>query len=100
MQFALENQLFPPSPALVSLTSWIDALHRSLHTSIDTSELNPAEKLLPFFEKLRRTAKEKSLLFHTEETARRSVTMARLGPVTNEWMELWMRQWETPRKER
>lgn len=81
---------------LVSLTSWIDALHRSLHTSTDASEVNPAVKLIPFFEKLHmqlRTAKNKPLIFHTEETARRSVTMARLGPVTNEWMELWMRQW-------
>lgn len=82
--------------SLVSLTSWIDTLHDSLHTSADATEVNPAVKLLPFFEKLQmqvQTAKEKPLLFHTEKTARRSITMARLGPVTNEWMELWMRQW-------
>lgn len=89
--------------SLVSLTSWIDALNHSLHASTDASEVNPAVKLLPFFEKLQmqvRTAKEKPLLFQTEKTARRSMTMAWLGPVTNEWMELWMRQWETPGKER
>ncbi|KAI0594594.1 hypothetical protein F4775DRAFT_573362 [Biscogniauxia sp. FL1348] len=76
---------------MVTLEAWVAALRESA-TVIEDIGQNPAIKLLDFFEGLASKAAEPVLL-----DARRAVgvseTLASLGPICDDWMSNWMRQW-------
>ncbi|KAI2640771.1 hypothetical protein GGS26DRAFT_539733 [Hypomontagnella submonticulosa] len=75
----------------VSLEQWVDALRGSAYSAEDLSQ-KPAIKLINFFEGLVSWDTPPALL-DTENALRVSQTLADLGPVREEWMENWMRQW-------
>lgn len=107
----------PRSVRVVSFAEWVDALERSSelsHTNTKTKSdkiatsghmldlnNNPAIKLLPFFKTLQEKAihlpKARAVVLETKGTVKRSKTLAELRGVSEEWMRLWMRQWEQER---
>ncbi|RYP68643.1 hypothetical protein DL769_005480 [Monosporascus sp. CRB-8-3] len=76
----------------VSLGAWVDALRESASRSGDTLQ-NPAVKIHDFFESLAREEGGDAIQLDTKNTARVSQTLASLGPVSEDWMENWMKQW-------
>ena len=83
---------------LVSFSEWLEALQYSgLDPHIDSNrteiEKNPALKLLQYLKSMEQQAEQPTAVFSTEETVKASKTLARLQPVTAEWLGNWMRQW-------
>ncbi len=76
---------------VVPYNQWVDALEQSAAKTEDVGR-NPAIKLLDFFKGLEQHA-GKSMLLETKETIKASKTLKGLGPVSPEWMDIWMRQW-------
>ncbi|GAB7357574.1 hypothetical protein MBLNU459_g0084t1 [Dothideomycetes sp. NU459] len=79
----------------VSLAEWVEALRMSSETSEDVVD-NPAVKLLGYFEGLVQpegVERIPALILQTTRTAAESKTLAALGPVNDEMMDNWMRQW-------
>ncbi|KAL8670081.1 MAG: hypothetical protein Q9168_005366 [Polycauliona sp. 1 TL-2023] len=78
-------------------TTWLDALRQSLEKDSESVDDNPAIKLLPFFENIERMMKSGKgpVLLDTRRTEAMSQTMRLLQPVGSQWMENWLRQWET-----
>ncbi|KAJ2994174.1 hypothetical protein NUW58_g1629 [Xylaria curta] len=74
---------------VVSLRMWIDALRESASITHDITK-NPAVKLLDFFKSLTDAA---STVLRTEDTLHVSPTLSRVGPIQDDWMNNWMRQW-------
>lgn len=77
---------------IVPLPAWLKALKQSSSTTQDLS-LNPAIKLLEFFENLQRNEHQPLPILETTITVKASPTLAQLGPVQPEWMERWIKQW-------
>ncbi|KAI0383708.1 NAD(P)-binding protein [Hypomontagnella monticulosa] len=75
----------------VSLEEWLKALRESAPRTEDLSR-NPAVKLLDFFESLAGRNTQPALL-NTSNSILASQALTGLGPVREEWMENWMRQW-------
>lgn len=88
---AVQQQL-GNSPKIVPFAAWLKALKQSFSTTQDLS-LNPAIKLLEFFENLQRNEHQSPPTLETAATIKSSKTLAELGPVQPEWMERWMKQW-------
>ncbi|MCJ1387732.1 hypothetical protein MMC18_000575 [Xylographa bjoerkii] len=85
-----------PSVKVVSWGEWVEALRNSKHDATAANlKQNPALKLLDFFESMERAAKmgKQMPVLETKVSARRSRTMASLEPVSEEWMEIWLKQW-------
>ena len=80
------------SPKIVPFAAWLKALKQSSSTTEDLS-LNPAIKLLEFFENLQRNEHQSPPTLETAVTVKSSKTLAELGPVRPEWMERWIKQW-------
>ncbi|KAA6414504.1 MAG: hypothetical protein FRX48_01253 [Lasallia pustulata] len=80
------------NPKIVPFAAWLKALKQSSSTTKDVS-LNPAIKLLEFFENLQRNEHRPPPTLETAVTVKSSKTLAQLGPVQAEWMERWMKQW-------
>ena len=80
------------SPKIVPFIAWLKALKQSASTTQDLS-LNPAVKLLEFFENMQRNEDQCSPTLETAVTVKSSRTLAQLGPVQAEWMERWIEQW-------
>ena len=76
---------------VVPYHEWVDALEQSATKTEDVGQ-NPAIKLLDFFKGLEQKAGGSAPL-ETKGTAKSSKTLAELGPVSPEWMAIWMRQW-------
>lgn len=84
---------------LVSFPEWLDALQYSgLNPHMDSDgielEQNPALKLLQFLKTMEQHTEQPVAVFSTDETVKASKTLATLQPVTAEWIQNWMRQWE------
>lgn len=75
----------------VSLESWILALQASAADGEEASDLNPAIKLLEFFESLQ--SGSYGAHFHVGNAVPLSATLGSLKAVSREWMEIWFRQW-------
>lgn len=73
---------------IVSYEEWLGELQNSAEQEHD--EANSAVKLIDFFEE---NGKELKPKFSTARAQELSKTLATLGPVNGEWMELWMKQW-------
>ena len=67
------------------------------HSIVDESA-NPAAKLLDFFDNMQdkaiRYPNARSAVLETKETVKKSTTLAELRSVEDDWMEIWMRQWQ------
>ncbi|KAI0842998.1 hypothetical protein F5Y06DRAFT_78562 [Hypoxylon sp. FL0890] len=75
----------------VPLEAWIGALRESASKTEDLT-VNPAVKILDFFEGLVRRSADPFLL-NTSHSLGASKTLANLEPIQEGWMENWMRQW-------
>lgn len=91
----------PPSVQPCCFSSWVDKLHESIQTAkgfegVDEGA-NPAAKLYDMFENLQdraiRFPKALAPPFATDRMAEISPSIANLSAVSDEWMELFMRQW-------
>jgi len=74
---------------VVPLAEWVDALKSS--ASLHDASSNPGLKLLNFFEELKFSPDTPNL--QTSMTLQQSETMAHMGPVSGQWMRIWMKQW-------
>jgi thioester reductase-like protein len=81
---------------VVSILEWTEAL-RAAATTVWASEI-PGLKLWDFFDDIRDKATRfpdaKAATLEIRCTRRMSPTLDRLPPVSTEWMDLWMRQWD------
>lgn len=75
----------------MSLDEWVTTLRETASKTEDI-ELNPAIKLLNFFEGISGDLVEGSR-FQTQQAVETSPTMAQIGPVNDAWMTNWLRQW-------
>ena len=80
---------------VVPMATWTKRLRASAATSAakEDIEVNPALKLMDFYEGLLSTEKAPAIL-ETGKTEKMSPTLRALGPVRGEWMIKWMRQWK------
>jgi thioester reductase-like protein len=76
----------------VSLKEWVNALRESASKTEDVENI-PAIKILDFFEGLPSESGQEPILLDTKNTVNVSSTLASLGPLKEEWMENWMKQW-------
>ena len=77
----------------VSLHEWLDALSQSA-ACIEDININPAMRLLDFYEDLMSDPGRANPVFETKMTVGQSEELARLEAVKPEWMELWLKQWD------
>lgn len=85
------------SVKIVSWGEWVEALSKSQqNASAANLRQNPGLKLLSFFESLQRDADLGQTLpnLETERSTMKSGTLAGLKPVGEEWMEIWLKQWD------
>ncbi|KAJ5430722.1 Male sterility NAD-binding [Penicillium cf. griseofulvum] len=87
-----------PSVKIVSWAEWMDALRNSRGSATTAVSLkqNPALKLFDFFDSVAKAAEkgEGWPSFETKETLKKSPGMAEVKAVSEEWMELWLKQWK------
>jgi dTDP-4-dehydrorhamnose reductase len=87
-----------PSVKVVSWAEWMDALRNSRGSAMTAVSLkqNPALKLFDFFDSVATAAEkgEEWPSFETKETLKKSPRMAKVKAVSEEWMELWLKQWK------
>ncbi|KAI1117812.1 hypothetical protein F5Y14DRAFT_439088 [Nemania sp. NC0429] len=83
----------PEDTQFVSWKEWVQALKDAGRTA--TAKELPGLKLLDFYEGLIMPEDIKITPFNLETgiSARKSETMRRLPPVSNDWVELWLKQW-------
>lgn len=74
----------------VPLDVWLEELRRSTSEEEQNLAMNPAVKLLDYYEGL--TSGDQVSL-DTKETVRASPTLNNLGPVNEVWMKNWLKQW-------
>lgn len=75
----------------IPLEKWVQALRESASKTDDVA-VNPATELLEFFEDMLQ-ASEKPTILDIQRAINCSPPLAGVGPVQDEWMENWMRQW-------
>ncbi|KAI0542448.1 hypothetical protein GGR58DRAFT_250457 [Xylaria digitata] len=83
----------PAGTRSVPWKEWVQAIKDAQRTT--TAKELPALKLLDFYESLIMPDDIKITPFNLETgiTARKSETLRRLAPVSNDWVELWLKQW-------
>ncbi|KAI1123749.1 hypothetical protein F5Y10DRAFT_45890 [Nemania abortiva] len=74
---------------VVPLETWLEAL-RASESKVEDIAANPAIKLLDFYESLTEAG---GTMLNTERTLGASPTLSAVGPVQEQWMDNWMRQW-------
>ncbi|KAK5625529.1 hypothetical protein RRF57_001245 [Xylaria bambusicola] len=83
----------PAGTRSVPWAEWVQGLRDAQRTA--TAKELPGLKLLGFYESLIMPEDVKITPFNLETgiTSRKSQTMRRLSPVTNDWVDLWLKQW-------
>ena len=78
---------------VVSFPTWLEALRETQDSS--DPNLNPAVKLLDFYEQAERMGKAglELPILETSTTQSQSRTLRDVGRVNGAWMEMWMKQW-------
>ncbi|KAI1817951.1 hypothetical protein GGS20DRAFT_424632 [Poronia punctata] len=76
---------------VVPLETWVNSLRESASKSSEDIALNPATKLLDTYESL--LGGGEGTFLATELARETSPTLSSIGPVRDEWMDNWMRQW-------
>ena len=89
----IQSRFADNSLKIVSLPEWVNSLKESAN---DTQEpnLNPAIRLLDFYENLAKNSSHANPVFDTAKTVKSSRRLAALGAVRSEWMKLWLEQWD------
>ena len=84
-----------PTVKPVSLPEWVKKLRASIKTATSKDDLaiNPAVKLMDFYEGLLSRGSSVASL-ETRETEKASQTLRDLGPVRGEWMAKWIEEWK------
>ncbi|KAI1820520.1 acetyl-CoA synthetase-like protein [Xylaria intraflava] len=84
----------PAGTRSVPWDEWVGALKASQRTA--TAKELPGLKLLDFYESLIMPEDIKITPFNLETgiSMRKSDTLRRLPPVSNDWVELWLKQWK------
>ena len=90
----------PKDSEEVSIEEWVDRLKANESASGSTlgnEESNPALKLIDTFDHIQdrafRFPDGRAAVLDTSRTIKSSPTLAKLGAVNGDWVELWMRQW-------
>lgn len=78
----------------VPFTTWLSALQASAALGTEDVAKNPGIKLLDFYKGMAEEGAEDEVLLETEVTVGTSENMRRLTPVGEEWMRIWLEQWE------
>ena len=78
----------------VSLSTWVERLNKCAEEGLKLEKF-PALKLLEFFESTLARPKEKvqQTVLETAQARLISPSLTHLGPVSTQWMELWLKQW-------
>ena len=84
-----------PEIKVVPFQVWLQQLRASTGASTSKQDLavNPAIKLLDFYESLLSTGTATAVL-DTTETQKANTRLIELGPVRGEWMARWIGQWK------
>lgn len=77
--------------SVVSMDKWVEELEASGKKPDADPTKNPGLKLMGMFQGLRRD--KESMILDTTHTCQRSEVMQGLQPVNQEWMRLWLQQW-------
>lgn len=77
----------------VSFREWFEELRKEAGQEGEIENL-PAIRLLDFFEGFLQPPPTHRSVLSTSEAVKHSLTMAKLEPVSERWIETWMRQWE------
>lgn len=77
---------------IVAFTDWLDCLKRASEEPARLDDI-PAVKLLDFLRDMVQQSIE-SVPFSTENTEHLSSTLKEMRPVSMEWMEHWVNQWQ------
>ncbi|KAL8769234.1 MAG: hypothetical protein Q9209_004735 [Squamulea sp. 1 TL-2023] len=77
---------------IVPLQEWINDLRVSAANTLDV-HLNPAIRLLDFYQSLADGSSQVNHVFETTETIKRSQRLKSLKAVGLGWMKLWLEQW-------
>jgi len=88
------QKMMPEGTRSVPWEEWVQALKTAGRSGATAREL-PGLKLADFYEGLIPPKNTKITPFNLETvaTARKSETMRRLPPVSTDWVDLWMKQW-------
>ncbi|KAL8650328.1 MAG: hypothetical protein Q9226_005189 [Calogaya cf. arnoldii] len=78
---------------IVSLPKWINVLKESANGTQDPN-LNPAIRLLDFYENLAKGPSHAHPVLDTTKTVNTSRRLGALEAVKPEWMKLWLEQWD------
>lgn len=79
----------------VPFTEWLSALQASAALGTEDVARNPGIKLLEFYGGMSEEGEgEGEVTLETGETEERSASMRGLGAVGEEWMGIWLGQWE------
>lgn len=81
-----------PSPQVVPYEDWLRALVTASEQRPDDVATLPAMKLLDFFQDIGRSDAKRPT-FSTTSTEKSCPSLQACGPVSSEWMLLWMKQW-------
>lgn len=78
-----------PECEIVEWSEWV----ARLRASAERGEIkeNRGIKLLEFYEGMAKGSP--SAIFETKKTVEKSEMLGKLGPVNQDWMKLWIRQW-------
>ena len=80
------------SAQIVSLSTWTERIRASA-VYLNELQNNPAVKLLGFYEDNSRENSRVQPTFDMANAMKQSKTLIELGPVSSEWMSIWMQQW-------
>lgn len=84
-----------PTMTPVPFTEWLSALQASAALGTEDVARNPGIKLLEFYGGMSEEGEgEGEVTLETGETEERSASMRGLGAVGEEWMGIWLGQWE------
>ena len=83
-----------PEVTVVPFAEWVQRLRASSASSTAEQDfsVNPALKLLEFYEGLLDSKSTRPRL-ETVKTERECPLLTEVGPVTGDWMKMWIRQW-------
>ena len=77
---------------VIPLPGWLEALQARAECGDEIAKL-PAIRILDFFQRLSQPTSKSDYALDTSEAMKYSETMARLAPVNDQWIRIWMRQW-------
>lgn len=85
-----------PKVTVLPFAAWVKKLRASSASSTEAQDfrVNPALKLLDFYEALLKAESTPPRL-ETVKTERECSLLTKVGPVKGEWMQKWIKQWES-----